>query len=150
MFFLNIDKIDSEILNRLIQNSRLSYKQLAKKSKISTNTVFHRIHKMLKQGLIKNFSVELDYEKLGYELTTVIDIRFKGGRIPQMEAKISKIPNVFALYDTAGHFDAVVLARFKSRKELDNVIKKIQTFEFVDRTQTRLVLRTVKEEPLKI
>ena len=49
-----------------------------------------------------------------------------------------------------GNFDATVLARFKSKKALDNFIKKIQTYDFVERTETRFVLNVIKEDLSKI
>ena len=47
-----------------------------------------------------------------------------------------------------GKEDAVVLARFPSRRKMDNFLKKIQTYEFVERTETKLILRTMKEDSI--
>ncbi len=39
--------------------------------------------------------------------------------------KIAQIPNVFGVYDITGTFDALILARFKTRDDLSRMIKEI-------------------------
>ena len=50
----------------------------------------------------------------------------------------------------AKDFDAVIIARFKNRKSMDYFLKKIQTYDFIERTFTKFILHTIKEEPLRI
>jgi Lrp/AsnC family transcriptional regulator for asnA, asnC and gidA len=57
---------------------------------------------------------------------------------------------VFAVYDNTGPFDATIIAKFQSRKALDDFIKKIQTYDFIERTETRLLLSTIKEHMIKL
>ena len=45
-----------------------------------------------------------------------------------------------------GEYDAIVVARFKSREDLNDFIKRIVATEFVERTVTHVVLTTVKED----
>lgn len=45
-----------------------------------------------------------------------------------------------------GDWDSIVMARFPNRDELDEFIKKVLTVEFIERSNTRLVLNTVKNE----
>ena len=67
-----------------------------------------------------------------------------------LETKLFNNPNVTAIYDTTGEFDVLVIARFKNRKALDNYLKIIQGYEFVERTETKLILNTIKEENIEI
>ena len=67
-----------------------------------------------------------------------------------MERKISNNPNVFAVYDITGAFDAVVLARFPTSRQMDNFLKKLQTYEFVERTETKLILNNIKEDNIGV
>ena len=48
------------------------------------------------------------------------------------------------MFDTTGDFDSVIIARFKSRRNLDYFLKKILTFDEIERTSTRIVLNTIK------
>jgi len=144
------DNTDKRILNALTENSRLSLRQIAEKVKVSVATVMHRLNKLGKEGILKKYTAKIDYEKIGYDVEVMIEIRISKGRLLDVEKKIAVHPNVFAVYDVTGAFDAVILARFRNRRQMDNFLKKIQTYEFVERTETKLILKTIKEESLMI
>ena len=141
---------DQKILNILLENSRLSFRQIAKKAKVSVVTVINRVKELEKEKIIKSYTAELDYEKLGYDVQAIIELRIEKGKLFEVEKKIAILSNVFAVYDTTGDFDALVIAKFKSRKSLDNFLKKIQTHDFVQRTRTKLILNTIKEKNIEI
>ena len=143
---MKLEETDKKILNIIVENSRLSLRQIAKKAGVSVATVMHHIKNLEKEGIIRKYTTKLDYEKMGYDIEVMIEIRISKGKLFEVEKKISAHQNVFAVYDTTGAFDAVILARFPTRRTMDNFLKKIQTYEFVERTETKLILRTMKEE----
>jgi len=53
---------------------------------------------------------------------------------------------VFAVYDTTGEWDSFMVARFKSVRDLDSFVKRVLALPDVERTNTSVVLNTVKEE----
>jgi len=147
---MKLDELDRNIMNALIEDSRLSYRQIAKKLGVSVATVMHRVNILEKDKVIKRNTSILDYEKLGYDIEVLIDVRIAKGKLMEVEKKIAVDPNVFAVYDTTGDFDAVILARFHNRRKMDAFLKKIQTYDFVERTNTKLVLNTIKESQIKV
>jgi len=110
----------------------------------------HHIRKLEKDGVIKKYTSKIDYEKAGYDIEVIIEIRISKGKLFEVEKKIATDPNVFAVYDMTGEFDAALLARFRNRREMDNFLKKLQTYEFVERTETKLILNTIKEESIGV
>ena len=147
---MEIDKTDVEILRVLEKNARLSLRKIAKKVGVSVATVMHRVNKLENEGIIRKYIALLDYDKLGYELEAVISVDVAKGKLFEVEKKIATDPSVHAVYDITGHFDVVVVARFKTRKSLDTFVKKIQTYDFVEKTETAIVLNTIKEDPMGI
>ncbi len=142
---MEIDQRDKNILSVLLDDSRMSYRQIAKKLGVSTATVMNRV-KGLEKEIIKKYTAILDYEKLGYDVEVMVEVRISKGKLLQVEKEIANHPNVFAVYDITGDFDAAILARFQSRRKMDAFLKKIQTYDFVERTNTKLILRTIKEK----
>ena len=147
---MSLEQTDKKILNILIENSRLSLRQIAKKANKSVATIMHHLRKLEKDGIIRKYTAQLDYEKVGYDVDVIIEVRISKGKLFEVEKKIAMHPNVFAVYDITGAFDAVVLARFSTRRLMDNFLKKLQTYEFVERTETKLILNTIKEENIGI
>jgi DNA-binding Lrp family transcriptional regulator len=147
---MEIDETDTRIINVLIGDSRLSLREIAKKTNVSVATVMHRIRKLEREKIIKKYTTNIDYEKAGYDIEAIIEIRISKGKLFEVEKKIANNSNVFAIYDITGNFDAVLMTRFKSRRQMDSFLKKIQTYEFIERTETKLVLNTIKEDTVCI
>jgi len=141
-----MDETDVKILKKLLSDARMSYRKVAEEIGVSAPTVLARVEKLESEGVIRSYSTLVDHEKLGYDLTAIIEITATKGRIVDLERQIAKFPNVCAVYDITGLTDMVVVAKFKNRKELSNFIKKNLSLPYVDRTNTHLVLLTVKED----
>jgi len=124
----------------------MSYRQLAKKVNVSVGTALNRIRRLEKTGVIKGYSAIVDQEKIGYQLTGIAEITVSKGKLLDMEQAISKLPNTCAVYDVTGLTDAVVIAKFHNREELSKFTKRLLSMPFVDRTNTRVVLTTIKED----
>ena len=147
---MKIDIKDRKIINVLLDNSRLSYRQIAKKINLNIVTVINRIRKLEKEGIIKKFTISLDYSKLGYDFPVMIDARVLKGREIEIGKRINNHPNIFSIYDITGDYDLNILARFKTRKQLDDFIKELPRREAIVRTNTKLIIGTIKEGNIKI
>ena len=141
-----MDETDVKILKRLLHDARMSYRRVADEIGVSPPTVLARVGKLERGGIIKSYSALLDHEKLGYDLTAIIDITATKGKIVDLESQIAKFPNVCAVYDITGLTDMTIIAKFKNRAELSNFVKRDLSLPYVERTNTHVVLITVKED----
>lgn len=147
---MKIDQSSKRILNALINNSKKSYRELAKEAHVSVATVSNKLKELEKEKIIKKYTTLIDYDELGYDTHVFIKIRVSQGKEFVVEKKLLNDLHVSAIYDITGDFDVLVIARFRNRKDLDKYLKKIQTFEFVNRVQTNLILNTIVEEPIEV
>ena len=138
--------MEERILKQLLTNCRKSFRQIAAELKVSAATVARKIREMEQQGIIKGYSARLDHEKLGYDLGAIIEITVSKGKLLEVEREIAKYSNVLAVYDVTGASDAMIIAKFKSRKELNDLVKSLLKMEFVERTNTHVILNTIKED----
>jgi DNA-binding Lrp family transcriptional regulator len=143
---MNIDETDRKILGELIRDCRRSYRAIAGKAGTSVGTALTRIRRMEKAGIIKGYTATLDQEKLNYQLTVIAEITVSKGKLLEMEEAIGRLPNTCAVYDVTGLTDAVVIAKFHNREELSKFTKSLLAMPFIDRTNTHVVLTTVKED----
>ena len=142
---MEIESTDKKILNIMAENSRHSLREIAKKAGISVATAMYHVRNLEEKKILKNYTSRIDYEKLGFDVQVMIEIRILKGRLFDVEKKIATNPNVFAVYDVTGSSDAIIFARFESTRQMDNFLKKLQTYEFVEKTETKLILNTIKE-----
>jgi DNA-binding Lrp family transcriptional regulator len=141
-----LDEIDRKLLRELLTNSKRSYRELARALGVSAATVINHVQRLESAGVIKDYSARLDHERLGYELTVVTEIVVSKGKLLETDEEIAKIPNVCAVYDITGQTDAMVVAKFKSRNKLSDFTKALLAMPYVERTNTHVVLTTVKED----
>jgi DNA-binding Lrp family transcriptional regulator len=140
-----IDALDIKVLIELQEDARKSLREMAEKLGVAEGTVYNRINKLKRLGVIEKFIPIVDYSKLGFDLIAVIGIIAEGKHLLQIEELIAKEPNVTAVYDVTGEFDIITVARFKDRESMNAFVKKITGMEHVKKTYTMLVLNVVKE-----
>jgi len=143
---MELDGTDVKILRMLLSDARLSCRQIARKTGVSIGTVLSRMKKMEEEGVIKEYSAVVDHEKLGYELTVVVEMTISKGRLSEIAKEIAKVPNVCCVYNVTGLTDAMVVAKFKKREELSGFTKYLLALPYVERTNTHVVLTTMKED----
>ncbi len=143
---VKLDDIDVEILKIINDDVRTSYRQISRDLEVSVGTIHNRIDKMVKMGVIKKFSPIIDHEKLGFDLSAIIGVRVKGGKLRNWEEKAFLNKNVLAIYDVTGDYDAILIAKFKDISELNTFLKELSKDPKIERTYTQTVLETIKED----
>ena len=143
---MDMDETNVKILRKLLSDARLSYRKIAEEIGVSPPTVLSRVEKLESDNIIKFYSAVLDHEKLGYDLTAIIEVTAVKGKITEVERHIARLPNVCTVYDITGLTDMVIIAKFKNRKDLSNFVKRDLSMPYVERTNTHVVLLTVKED----
>jgi len=141
-----LDETDKKILEIINEDARTPYRQISRDLDISVGTVHNRVDKMIKTGAIKKFAPIMDHRKLGYDLTTIIGVRVKGGMFQNWESKTSFTQNVLGIYDVTGEYDAFLIAKFRDTDELDKFIKELLREPDVERTYTQTVLNVIRED----
>jgi Lrp/AsnC family transcriptional regulator, regulator for asnA, asnC and gidA len=142
---VKIDELDLKLIKHLQRDGRRSFREIAEELNVAEGTVYNRVTKLKEQGVIRNFMVDIDYSKLGYDLTVVIGVIGRGGHLPEIEKKIAIERNVSAVYDVTGEYDAILIAKLPDRDALNKLVKKINGLEHVERTYTMVVLNVMKE-----
>ena len=147
---MQLDWLDKAILNNLIDDSRQSLRNIAKKTKVSVVTIMKRLKHLENEKLITNYSTRLDYDKLDYDFPVAVRISISKGKLFDVQKKIASYASVYAVHDITGDFDSLVLARFRNRRSLDTFLKRIQAIEHVVKTETNLILNVIKDTNLNV
>ena len=142
----NADKLDIRIISLLRKDARQSFRDMADRLSVSEGTVYNRVAKLKREGILRGFVADIDWGLLGYDLCAIIGIKAAGGKLSQVEESFAMQPNVSAVYDVTGEYDAIVIAKFRDRRELNSLVKKMTAADSVERTYTMVVLNVIKEE----
>ncbi|MEM0129516.1 MAG: Lrp/AsnC family transcriptional regulator [Thermoplasmata archaeon] len=141
-----LDEVDRAILEELNVDARRSHREIARRLKLSPTTVSARVQRLESDGVIRGYIPILDDERLGWDLWATIGIRISKGRLREVEEQLSRDPHAYAIYDLTGEYDALLIGRFRDRRDLDRFVKRALQNPHVERTNTQVVLNRVKED----
>lgn len=143
---IELDETDRRILGLLNKDARMSFRHISRELKMSLTRVTTHVKKLEREGIIKGYIPLLDPEKLGFDMLVIIGLDISKAKTLEIQEKIAKDPHVEGTYNTIGQWDSVIIARFRSRADLDTFIRKVLSMPGVDKTYTQLVLNIVKDE----
>lgn len=141
-----IDDIDRKILRLLVQNARLSFREIARQLKLSTGAVIERLKKLETVGIVSGYSANINSKKLGLDITAIIELVAPKMILKKAMEELSNSHNVHAIYHTAGTIDVIIIAKFSSIEDLNAFLENLYGKLEVVRTETRIVFKTVKED----
>ena len=138
---VKLDEIDHQILDMLIDNTRVTFTDIAKKLLISAGTVHVRVKKMEDAKIIKGSSLTLDYQKLGYSFIAYVGVFLQNtSQTKFVLERIYDIPHVTVAHITTGKFNIFCKIRAKSTTHAKEIIFKLDGIEGIYRTETMISL----------
>jgi len=141
-----IDELEKKVVRSLNQNSRKSFREIAKELGTSATVVINKVKRLEESGAIQGYIPVLNPKYFGYNITAIIAMRISHGKLIETQEKIAEDPRVFAIYDVTGDWDSLVNGRFKDPEDLNDFIKSLLGHKYVERTVTHIVLNVVKDE----
>ena len=142
----DLDEINRVILEMLQEDARISFRKIAQRLKVSEATIFVRVKKLVNKGVIKKFTAIVSPEHVGKRLTAFILIDADPRKLEKVFEELKVIDDIYEIYDVTGSFSAILKIRAKDHQDLKNIIDKIGLIDGVIKTETALVLKSVKEE----
>ncbi|WP_343643995.1 Lrp/AsnC family transcriptional regulator [Chryseobacterium sp.] len=121
---MQLDPIHYAILNELQKNSRLSNTNIGQKIGLTAPAVAERIRKMQEAQVIKSFTVNLNYEKLGFNENVIIGIDIPYCDIPPFLKEIENINGILNVMKSTGDFCLIVHLITKRISELEEIITR--------------------------
>ena len=139
---LEIDNIDLKILALLSEDAKIPYTEIAKKVYVSGGTVHVRMRKMEEMGIVQGTTLNMDYSKLGYDITAFLGIYLERGSLyNEVVDELKKVPEVVKIHYTTGNYSIFIKIHCRDTKHLREVLHdKIQKIEGIVRTETLISL----------
>jgi len=138
---IKLDDIVKQILDMLIDNTRVPFTDIAKKLLISAGTVHVRVKKMEDSGIIRGSSLTLDYKKLGFSFIAYVGVYLQNTSQTQFVLeRINDIPNVTVAHITPGKFNIFCKVRARDTTHAKAIIFRLDDIDGVYRTETMISL----------
>ena len=141
-----MDDIDTAILRSLIKNSRITISQMSKEIDVPDATISHRLKKM-EDEIIKRYTLILDWQKIGLEITAIIIIQTESEKHEIVKGELSRLEEVSEVYSVSGEYDILIKVWVPGIEELNQLINsKIRSIDGIEDLTEMIVMERVKED----
>lgn len=120
-----MDKIDARILDMLVSNSRIAFREIARQVGLSAPATVERIAKMQDIGLITGFTVSLDRVAMGLPIQAFLRTATGVGEGPRLLDVIERSPEVEECHKVTGADSYLVKVSVSSMAALEELIERI-------------------------
>ncbi len=142
---MKLDSTDRNILAELQKDGRESASHIAEKIDVSVPTVTERIRKLQESGIIKRFQVVVDPKSVGLDVAAIITIMSDSSQYyKEVTAAAHDTPEVVQCFSTTGNGSHTLFINTKNSKTLEDLLRKVQSWPGVMRTETQIILSSYK------
>ncbi|MGQ9863574.1 MAG: Lrp/AsnC family transcriptional regulator [Bacteroidia bacterium] len=146
---VRLDGLDMRIIGKMMENSRMTYQELADTLGISTGTVHMRLKKLDKIGIFKGFRAHPDPHKIGLKVHALVGIQLQALGADVVE-KLKPYTQITRIYQVGAPYNLIVEVYTRGIEELAQLVKQISEISGVFRAETLPILDTLVERELPI
>ena len=139
-----LDEIDRRILRHLIRDARQPVTSLASVLGLKETTVRRRIKRLVENGVIRRFTIALDYAKAGNPITVLMGVNVGSMPGPKVAEALRGINNIVEIYTVTGEFDLILKIICRDIPCFEEIIEKIRDQAFIEKTRSFVVLNKIR------
>lgn len=139
-----LDEIDSAIIEMLTKNARTSFREIARRLKLSPDTISNRYERLKEEGIIIGSTVVIDPSKIGYTFIARFGINVKPAYSSQVLERIIQIPSVIIASKLVGNHDLVAISVIKDFEHLCKLRDIILEMPFVDKVELGMWIKSME------
>ena len=152
------DKLDRAIVDLLIQDGRMSYAEIARRTGSSERSVHYRLDRLIQTGVIR-VSAVVNPKAVGYPVMADVWMEIEPGRVREVAQRMAQFEQVSYVACSTGDRDLSIQVQARDNAELFGFVTEvIGNVPGVRKTNTILVPLVLKDvydwhipgdEPLK-
>lgn len=137
-----IDELDRRLIDVLVEDARISVKDLAARVGLSSPSVSERLRRLEERGVIRAFTVDIDPMALGYTLQAIVRVKPLPGKLHIVQQLLGDIREVSECDKVTGDDCFIVRLHLRSIEQLDQILDRI-----IDKAATSTSI--VKAQPVR-
>ena len=136
-----MDSIDKKILSLLSEDGRKSASNISEDVGLSVPATSDRIKKLIDNGIVKGFKPIIDSKLINHDITAFITVFSESSKNFEKVVTNARLnSNIMKCYTTTGDGSHLLLVKVHNTEKLEKLLRTIQSWPGVTRTQTQLVL----------
>jgi DNA-binding Lrp family transcriptional regulator len=145
---MELDGIDSKILDELQRNAKLTNAELAQRVNLSPSPCLKRVKRLEKSGLIRDYVALLDPMCLGLNLNVFVFISLKAQSrelLHEFESRVASHEEVMECYLMTGEEDYLLRVAVPDVSALERfIVDKLSPMPEVEKIRSSIALKQVR------
>jgi len=141
---MELDEIDISIIDILKKDARTSFREIARKTGVSADTIIKRYERLIEQGIIVNSTLVLNPKKIGYSFISRFGIDVKPAYSSQVLEEVIRIPSVIVASKLVGKYDLISIIVIKNFNHLCELREYILEMPYVEKVETSMWINTME------
>ncbi|MFB6222632.1 MAG: HTH-type transcriptional regulator Lrp [Haloarcula sp.] len=142
---MTYENLDRELVNALLGDGRASLRSLGEDLDVSVTTVSNHLSDLEDEGIINGYTPKVDYDKLGYDVTAIIQLKAEGSSLPEVTESLKEHKQMISVYEVTGDYDIIAVGKFTDTDGMNAQIKKLLTDPEIKESNTSVVLNAASE-----
>jgi len=139
-----MDDKDRAILEVLQRDDRTGYAEIGARVHLAASSVFERVKRMEREGVINGYGARLDPTRLERGVTAFVSIATRAASA-DIVPRLARLPELEDCYSIAGSDSLMLKVRTGTTQELESLLERIRGTLGVERTRTTIALDTYFE-----
>jgi DNA-binding Lrp family transcriptional regulator len=145
MGLMTYENLDRKLVNSLLGDGRASLRSLAEELDVSVTTVSNHLSDLEDQGIIQGYTPKVDYDKLGYDVTAILQLKVEGTALEDVTADLREHRQMVSVYEVTGDHDIIAIGKFEDTDDMNDEIKTLLNDPGITESNTSVVLNPAKE-----
>ena len=142
-----MDSIDLKILQCLKANAREKASAIGEEIKLSVSAVTERIKRMESTGIIRQYTLIIDQKKIGNDVSAIMEVAMEHPRYGDAFLEmVSGVQSIISCFCVTGDYDYILQIVTDSTDGLEEIYRRVRSFDGVSNTKTHLILKKFKNE----
>ncbi|WP_136717692.1 HTH-type transcriptional regulator Lrp [Halorientalis salina] len=142
---MTYENLDRKLVNALLGDGRASLRSLGEDLDVSVTTVSNHLKDLENQGIINGYTPKLDYDKLGYDVTAVVQLKVEGSALPEVTESLREHKQMISVYEVTGDYDIIAIGKFTDTDGMNDQIKELLVDPQIKESNTSVVLNAASE-----
>jgi Lrp/AsnC family transcriptional regulator for asnA, asnC and gidA len=141
---LELDEVDRKILQTLRKDARTPFTDIGKDLGMSDATVHVRVKRMIDEGIIKRYTIDLDEEISGRKVHGLLLLDVKHRHLEEAAKQLVTFENVTAVYEIHGSNDLMLKIDTVNLEELRSLVLQIRGMPNIENTELITIYKVWK------
>ncbi|WP_276273691.1 HTH-type transcriptional regulator Lrp [Haloarcula litorea] len=142
---MTYENLDRKLVNALLGDGRASLRSLGEDLDVSVTTVSNHLSNLEEEGIINGYTPKVDYDKLGYDVTAIVQLKVEGSSLPDVTEELKQHKQMISVYEVTGDYDIIAVGKFEDTDGMNAQIKELLTDPDIKESNTSVVLNAAAE-----